>query len=112
KWFEGTVAPYAAGTAIMFTPRESLAALRAFRALKDEHGKPLVWRDPADGGYGFADSFNLDQKFVSDDYIGIDQGPLLLGIENARTGLVWKLFMKCPIVRDGLKRLKMGEWQK
>ncbi|MCP4248209.1 MAG: hypothetical protein GY778_14280 [bacterium] len=107
-WHEGTVAPYAAAAAIMFTPRESLAALRAFRRLEDKHGQPLIWRDPASGGYGFVDAFNLDQGFVSDDYVGIDVGPMLLGIENARTGLIWKLFMQSRTARNAVTRLQLG----
>lgn len=107
EWFEGTVAPYAAASAIMFTPAESLAAIRAFRALEDDRGQPLVWRDPRTGGYGFVDSFNLDQKYAHDDYVGIDQGPLLLAIENARTGLIWKLFMRHGMVRRSLERLEL-----
>ncbi|GJM26481.1 MAG: hypothetical protein DHS20C16_28960 [Phycisphaerae bacterium] len=107
KWYEGTVAPYAAGSAIMFTPDESMAAIRKMRSLKDKHGKPLIWDDPAKGGYGFADSFNLDRGFVSDDYVGIDEGPMLLAIENARTGLIWRLFMQHPASQRAAKRLKL-----
>ncbi len=107
NWHEGTVAPYAAGTAIMLTPEESMAALRAMRKLSGPDGKPLVWRDPAAGGYGFADAFNIDQGFVSDDYIGIDHGPMLLAIENARTGLIWRLFMRNEMVRESLRRLRL-----
>ena len=107
KWFEGTVAPYAATAAIMFTPRESMDAIRAFRDLKDPGGKPVVWRDPKVGGYGFADSFNLDQGFASDDYVGIDQGPILLGIENARTGLIWKLFMRSEAAQRSVRQLRL-----
>ena len=103
------MAPYAAGSAIMFAPRESLAALRAFRALKDETGRPFVWRDPSEGGYGFVDSFNLDQGFASDDYVGIDQGPMLLAIENVRTGLIWTLFMQNASVRRGAARLGLSK---
>lgn len=105
EWFEGTLAPYAAASAIMFTPKESMAAIRAFRLLKDTDGKPVVWRDPEEGGYGFVDSFNLDQNFASDDYVGIDQGPMLLAIENARTGLIWQLFMRDESVQGALNRL-------
>jgi hypothetical protein len=108
-WFEGTVAPYAAVSAIMFAPTESLAAIRAFRSLKDATGRPLIWRDPASGGYGFVDSFNLDQDFVCDDYVGIDQGPMLLAIENARTGLIWKLFMKHELAQRAVKRLRLEQ---
>lgn len=107
QWFEGTVAPYAAAAAIMFTPKESMDAIRAFRNLKGDDGKPVVWRDPATGGYGFADCFNLDQDYTSDDYVGIDQGPILLGIENARTGLIWKLFMQSDTAKRSLKRLRL-----
>ncbi len=107
-WAKGTVAPYAAGAAIMFTPKESMAALREFRNLKNSKGKPLVWWDPADGGYGLVDCFNLDQDFASDDYVGIDHGPLLLGIENARTGLIWKLFMQSETAKRGIKRMKIS----
>ena len=103
---DGTLAPYAAGAAIMFTPVESLAALRAFRALQDEEGEPLLWRDPAAGGYGFVDAFNLRDPWVSRDYIGIDQGPMLLAIENARTGLIWRLFMAHPVAREAIRQLR------
>jgi len=107
EWFEGTVAPYAAISAIMFTPQESLAALRALRALVDKEGRPLIWRDPLQGGYGFVDSFNLDQGFVCDDYVGIDQGPILLAIENARTGLIWRLFMRHEVAQRAVQRLRL-----
>jgi hypothetical protein len=107
EWFEGTVAPYAAISAIMFTPQESLAALRAYRALRDQDGHPLIWRDPDRGGYGFVDSFNLDQNFVCDDYVGIDQGPMLLAIENARSGLIWKLFMRSATAHRAVQRLRL-----
>ncbi|MBP7746056.1 MAG: hypothetical protein KA383_07970 [Phycisphaerae bacterium] len=107
QWHEGTVAPYAAGSAIMFAPAEGVAALRAFRELKDADGRLAVWRDPNEGGYGLVDSFNLGQKFACDDYVGIDHGPLLLAIENARTGLIWKLFMRHQTARRGLERLRL-----
>ncbi|MBI5865360.1 MAG: hypothetical protein HZB38_12800 [Planctomycetes bacterium] len=97
--FEGTIAPYAAGSAIMFLPKESVAALRAFRELRGKDGRLLVWRDPKEGGYGFVDSFNLDWNYAHEDYTGIDEGPMLLAIENARSGLIWKLFMRHPVAR-------------
>ena len=105
EWRLGTVAPYAAAGSISFTPTESIAALRAFRRLKHEDGTPLVWRDPDDDGYAFADSFNLDQGRVSDDNVSIDVGPTLLAIENFRTGLIWRLFMSHAIARRGVDRL-------
>jgi hypothetical protein len=107
EWHEGTVTPYAAGSAIMFAPAEAVAALRAMRELKRPDGEPFVWRDPAEGGFGFLDSFNLDKNKACEDYVGIDQGPMLLAIENARTGLIWKLFMSHPTAQRAVERLKL-----
>jgi hypothetical protein len=106
EWHDGVVAPYAAGSAIMFTPPESLAALRAFHDLRDNKGQPLVWRDPAQGGFALADSFKLNPPRACDDNVAIDVGPMLLAIENVRTGLVWKLFMDHPVSRRAAERLK------
>jgi hypothetical protein len=107
EWDRGTVAPYAAGTSIMFTPAESLAALRAYRELKADDGHPLVWRDPQQAGYGFADSFNLDQKHASDDNVAIDVGPMLIAIENVRTGLPWRLFMQSETAKRAVAALRL-----
>ena len=112
QWQDGTVAPYAAGSAIMFMPEESVAALRAYRELRNDLGAPLVWRDPSHGGYAFADSFNLDQNKACDDNVSIDVGPMILAIENARTGLVWDLFMKHPVAKRAVERLKLEPLKK
>ncbi|HYO24839.1 MAG TPA: glucoamylase family protein [Lacipirellulaceae bacterium] len=108
EWRRGTVAPYAAGCAIVFAPQESLAALRAFRELKNRAGEPLVWRDPDQGGYALADSFNIDEDRAVDDNVAIDVGPLLLAIENARTGLVWRLFMQHALAQRAVQRLNLS----
>lgn len=114
---DGTIAPYGAGCAIMFEPKLSIAALRHYRSLKDAHNRDLVWRWPRPKnpgqpqgleGYGFLDSFNLGTGWVAEDYVGIDQGPLALAIENARTGLIWKLFQSHPYVKQGLARLRLN----
>lgn len=112
-WRDGTFAPYGPGMAIMFEPEASLAALRAFKGLKNEKGEPLVWRDAAStaekpgGGWGFRDSFNLHTGWVAPDCVAIDQGPLILAIENARTGLVWEWFHRHPAVAGGMERLTL-----
>lgn len=105
---DGTVAPYAAASSIMFTPAESLAALRAFRELVTDDGKPMTWRDPAEGGYGFVDSFNLDQNVACDENMAINVGPMLLAIENARTGLIWNLFMQHEHAKRSCERLRFS----
>jgi hypothetical protein len=107
EWRGAVLPPYGAGSAIMFTPAESLAALREYRSLKASDGQPLVWNDPADGGFGFMDSFSLDPPHGHDVRLGIDQGPLLLAIENARTGLIWRLFMQHEAAQRAVERLKL-----
>lgn len=105
---DGTIAPYAAGCAIMFEPKLAIAALRNYMALKNKAGEPLVWREPAaakTAAYGFQDSFNLGTGWVATDCVAIDQGPLVLAIENARSGRVWSLFAQHPLVLDGAARL-------
>ncbi|MFG0243061.1 MAG: glucoamylase family protein [Phycisphaerales bacterium JB054] len=107
NWMDGTIAPYAAGSCIMFTPAESVAALRHYRSLRGDDGEPLVWRGPEAGGFGFLDAFNLDAGWVAPDYVAIDQGPLLLGIENARSGLLWRVFHGHPVAARAVSRLGM-----
>ncbi len=107
---DGTIAPYGAGSAIMFDPVRSLAALRHYRSLTGPDGQPLAWRDPASGGYGFLDAFRVgrtgETPWVDQDCLAIDQGPMLVAIENARTGLIWKLFHAHPYVKEGAARVK------
>lgn len=92
----GVIAPTAALSSMPYTPVESMAALRHFY---DERSETL-WRD-----YGFTDSFNVSAHWVAAGHLAIDQGPIVVMIENYRSGLLWRLFMSCPEVRRGLDRL-------
>ena len=92
---DGTIAPTAAGGSIVFTPDESIAALRH---MYDAY-RTRIW-----GPYGFRDAFNLEADWFDTDYIGIDQGPILLMIENYRTEGVWERFMKNADILRGLER--------
>lgn len=107
NWIHGTVAPYAAGSSIIFAPPECMAALRESCQMRDSEGRLVAWRDLDSGGYGLVDSFNLDQNFASEDKIGIDVGPMLLAIENARTGLIWELFSRHEVAKKAHKRLNL-----
>ena len=104
-WLDGVTAPYAAGAAIMFAPRECMAALHEFRLLRDSKSNPVAWRDPSLGGYGFVDSFSLDPPHGQNETLGVDAGPLLLAIENVRSGLIWQLFMKHEVAQRAVQRL-------
>lgn len=92
----GTIAPTAAVASIPYTPEESLKAIRYFY---------YILGDRLFGEYGFKDSFNLSQRWFAPSYIAIDQGPIILMIENYRTGLLWELFMKNQDVQAGLDKL-------
>jgi len=92
----GTIAPTAALSAIVYTPEESLKAMRYFyEGLK---GSLL-------GKYGFKDAYNLQENWFATDYLAIDQGPIIIMIENYRTGLLWNNFMKNTDVHKGLEKL-------
>jgi len=93
---DGTISPTAALASVPYTPRESMEALRHF--LKHLGGR--VW-----GHFGFCDAFCEGQGWYADTYLAIDQGPIVIMMENYRTGLLWKLFMSVPEVRQGLRRL-------
>jgi hypothetical protein len=92
----GTLTPSAALASFPFTPAYSMQALRHFH---DDLGGRL-W-----GEYGFVDAFNETAGWTASSYIAIDQGPIIVMIENHRSGLPWRLFMSCPEVKQGLKRL-------
>ncbi len=106
-WHDGIVPPYAAGSAIMFAPAESMAALREYRSLNDSDNRPLVWRDPNNGGYALLDSFKLNPPKAQEENFGINVGPPLLAIENARTGLIWRLFMEHDVAKRAVSRLQL-----
>jgi hypothetical protein len=91
----GTIAPTAAGAAIAFTPEYSEPTLNYFYT----HYKPHIWT-----AYGFRDAFNIGQGWYDVDELGIDQGPIVIMIENYRNQRPWQLFMQNPEVTNGLAR--------
>jgi len=115
---DGTIAPTAAGGSLPFTPELSL---RALKTMKERYGEGL-W-----GQYGFLDAFNptfqltearlrhgrvvLGLGWFDTDYLGIDQGPILLMAENLRSELLWRLMRQSPYIVRGLKRAGFsGGW--
>lgn len=93
---DGTIAPYAAISSIVFAPEIVIPTIVSFN---EKYGNWL-W-----GRYGYYDAFNPTVGWFGHDYIGIDQGPIVLMIENFRTGLIWNYVMKDPIIQKGLNRL-------
>jgi hypothetical protein len=92
----GVIAPTAALSSFPYTPKESMAAMKHwYNDMKDK-----LW-----GPYGFFDAFSETDNWFPPRYLAIDQGPIVVMMENYRTGLLWKLFMSCPEIKDGLKKL-------
>lgn len=114
----GTLATYGAAGAINFTPRLSIDALRHYFRV------PGLWHPV----FGFADAFSLSPHYldpatdtngyrfirtaeflngpwVNSMVMGVDAGPTLLAIENYRSGFMWKLAAKDPIITAGMNRI-------
>ena len=114
---DGTLAPTAAGGSIPFAPEIAIPALEAMRRTYGDH---------LFSTYGFLDSFNPTYQFsgrvqhgrvvpgvgwFDGDYLGIDQGPIVLQIENYRSGFVWELMKKSPYILEGLRKAGFsGGW--
>ena len=94
----GVISPTGALSSFPYTPDQSMAALKHWFA--DRRMKDKLW-----GPYGFYDAFSETDNWYPRRYLAIDQGPIVAMIENYRSGLLWKLFMSCPEVKDGLRKL-------
>jgi hypothetical protein len=92
----GTITPTAALSSFPYTPEFSMEALRYFYFTLGNK----IWSQ-----YGFVDAFNETKSWYANSHLAIDQGPIIIMIENYRTGLLWKLFMSCPEIQNGLKNL-------
>ncbi|MBT3199195.1 MAG: beta-glucosidase [Phycisphaerales bacterium] len=92
----GTITPTACISAMPYTPKESLAAMKH---LYHTYGGKL-W-----GPMGFRDSFNPGRDWFARGYLAIDQGPIVVMIENYRSGVPWKMFMSSPEIAPALKAI-------
>jgi hypothetical protein len=92
----GVITPTAALSSFPYTPTESMNALKFFYyKLGDK-----LW-----GPYGFYDAFSLKDLWFANSTLAIDQGPIIVMIENYRSGLLWNLFSGAPEIKNGLRRL-------
>jgi hypothetical protein len=105
---DGTIAPTGVGGSVAFAPEICIPALKAMRNI------PRLWT-----AYGYLDAFNPTfvtertgaEGWVDHDYLGIDQGPIVIMIENLRNGFVWDVMKKNPYLVEGLKRAGFtGGW--
>jgi len=92
----GVITPTAALSSFPYTPDYSMQALKHFYFTLGNK----LWSE-----YGFIDAFSEEHNWYAESHLAIDQGPVIVMIENYRTGLLWDLFMSCPEIRTGLKKL-------
>ena len=92
----GTIAPTGALSSFAYIPSESMAALKNYY----HHYGKFLW-----GEYGFRDAFNLSQNWCSPIYMGLNQAPIVVMIENYRSGFIWNLFMKNPEIEEVVNKL-------
>ncbi len=92
----GVISPTAALSSFPYTPEYSMDVLKN---LYYNYGNKIF------GPYGFFDAFSVEAEWYPKKYLAIDQGPIVVMIENHRTGLLWDLFMSAPEVQKGLKKL-------
>ena len=107
---DGTIAPTAAGGSIPFAPEVCIPALEN---MWQKYYGSLVKE------YGFLDAYNPsftygtgnENGWFDKDYLGIDQGPIIIQIENYRSQFVWNLMKKNPYIISGLKKAGFkGGW--
>lgn len=92
----GVISPTAALSSFPYTPAESMQALKHFYFDLGDR----IWSE-----YGFTDAFSEEKNWYAKSHLAIDQGPIIVMLENYRTGLLWHLFMSCPEIKSGLKKL-------
>jgi exo beta-1,2-glucooligosaccharide sophorohydrolase (non-reducing end) len=94
---DGTLAPTGAISSFAYTPKQSMLALKHF--YRDLGAQ--VWSI-----YGFRDAFNLQQNWYSGITMGLNQAPMVVMIENYRTGLIWRNYMSNPEIRPMLEKIE------
>ena len=92
----GTIAPTAAIASFPYMPDEAMAAMKYFYYILGDK----LW-----GDYGLKDAFSLKDNWFADSYIAIDEGPIVVMMENYRSGLLWNCFMQDADVQSGLTKL-------
>lgn len=90
------IAPTASISSMPYTPNESMAALKFYYYVLGDK----MWNQ-----YGFTDAFSLQNIWFANSTLAIDQGPIIVMIENYRSGLLWNLFTSCPEIVSGMQQL-------
>lgn len=101
---KGVIAPTAALSSMPYTPKESMAAMRNWYTNK---------KGQLFGQYGFYDAFSDTEQWYPQRYLAIDQGPIVVMMENYRSAFIWNLFMSAPEIQTALRKLEFqSPWLK
>lgn len=92
----GVISPTAALSSMPYAPEYAMQAMKYW--YEQLHDRVV-------GRYGFYDAFSETENWYPQRYLAIDQGPVVVMMENHRSGLLWNLFMSCPEIKQGLKKL-------
>ena len=92
----GIISPTAALSSMPYVPDEAMAVLHGLM----RHPHERMWSDR-----GLVDAFCESRDWYAKTTLAIDQGPIVVMLENARSGLLWDLVMSCPDVLAGLQQL-------
>src|SRR5690606_36632646 len=96
----GVITPTAALSSCPYTPTESMRALKFYYYTMGDR----LW-----GDYRFYDAFYITENWIAESYSAIDQGPIILMLENYRTGLLCDLFMRASEIQQGLRKLGLNK---
>jgi hypothetical protein len=103
---DGSIAPWAVIASLPFAPEIVLSTLGYFQKLKLHENNPYGFK--ATFNPTFAETPDLSRPWISPYHYGLDQGPIVLMIENYRSGLLWRLMRQCPYLVAGLQRANFG----
>jgi hypothetical protein len=106
---DGTLAPWAVAASLPFAPEIVLPTLahcsKTYPNMENEYGLVCSF-NPTFPSHDFK-----RRGWISKDHFALDQGPVILMIENYRSGLIWRLMRNCPFVLTGLRRAGFnGGW--
>ena len=106
---DGTLAPWAVAGSLPFAPEVVLPSLKRINKVYPDMTSKYGFKcsyNPT-----FSDGRSKGAGWVSKGYYGLDQGPIVMMIENYRSGLIWRLMRRCPHIVKGLRRAGFtGGW--
>lgn len=108
---DGTLSPWAVAASLPFAPEIVLPTLSALDLAHPGLPGEFGYRSGFNPSFAGVERGSPDTGWIADHSYAIDQGPVVMMIENHRTGLIWRLTRRCPYVVDGLRRAGFtGGW--